>query len=98
MKVFNFFKLIKVVPLLLLLFLSAFVCISADITTCQCGTFSTDIVSYQVQGADADCCTAQAFIGGEAYVYSYVQQDNGVWQLVDTQTITDTEGQNICCQ
>jgi hypothetical protein len=63
-------------------------------TKCECGTHSTGITAYTVDGED--CCNSTP--GDNGFEYTYTQQGNGVWQLTGTNTITGQTAQNNCCR
>ncbi len=63
------------------------------VTKCECGTHSTGITAYSVEGEN--CCTDDVTgIGNE---YTYYQQFPGVWVLDTHTTIPAQDAQDDCC-
>ncbi|MFQ5446296.1 MAG: hypothetical protein ACE5FF_05125 [Saprospiraceae bacterium] len=66
----------------------------AEIKNCECGEHATGITAYSVNGAD--CCNST--VAGQFGTFStYVQQPNGVWELLEQTSISSTKAQNDCC-
>lgn len=66
-----------------------------SIKNCECGEHATGITAYSVNGDD--CCTS-AVAGQHGTFSTYVQQPNGVWELLDQTIISSTKAQNDCCE
>lgn len=64
-------------------------------TTCWCGTHATGLISYTVQGENADCC--QSLAVGTSLTLNYTQQENGVWKNTSVSTGTAANAQKECC-
>jgi len=82
---------------LLCLFLCTFVPFSFATTDCSCGTHSTGITNYTVEGTNADCCTS-LFAADQGSYTTYSQQSNGVWQVDGFDLIDSSQGQEDCCR
>jgi len=82
----------KLVPVLLLLFLSPSFRVFAA-ANCECGEHATGITTYNVSGED--CCASTP--GAVAFDNEYEQQTGGAWKLVRQTQITGTAAQSSCC-
>lgn len=63
-------------------------------TNCACGTYSSGITHYSVNGTD--CCYDIALDAG-AHIDFYVQNSNGTWEYSHSTYMLDITAQNNCC-
>ena len=60
---------------------------------CECGSHATGIVAYTVDGET--CCESAKVGSGSVHNY---QQNNGIWEYVNTDFIAGNSAQNRCCK